>query len=32
VKGSILQHIGTALVNPQKTIDAIQAKELAAAK
>ena len=32
VKGAIQQQIGTALVNPKKTLDAIQAKALAAAK
>ena len=32
VKGAIQQQIGTALVNPQKTMDAIQAKALAASK
>jgi multiple sugar transport system substrate-binding protein len=32
VKGAIQQQIGTALVNPQKTMDALQAKALAAAK
>jgi multiple sugar transport system substrate-binding protein len=32
VKGAIQQQIGTALVNPQKAMDAIQAKALAASK
>jgi multiple sugar transport system substrate-binding protein len=30
VKGAIQQQIGTALINPKKTMDALQAKALAA--
>jgi len=32
IKGAIQQQVGTALVNPQKTMDALQAKANAAAK
>lgn len=32
VKGAIQQQVGTALVNPKKTMDALQAKALAASK
>jgi multiple sugar transport system substrate-binding protein len=32
VKGAIQQQIGTALANPKKAMDAIQAKAVAAAK